>query len=198
MTVNGEETLKELSVEQAGARGNLLPGNPDIVAKPTLLVDGAPDEMDQLTAAAANMAIVATAEQLAAAKKATAEQLEAAKKATAQKLEAAKKERIIERKELDTIFAGSMLKDKVPAIKMPAALKVELFPYQQDGVSWLVHQENNVDSVPPFWKERKSGSKTKWWCHITKEYLDNKPAPIRGSILADGTCIVCGQSAESL
>jgi hypothetical protein len=175
MSVSGKGSLKELSVEQAGARGNMLPGNPDIAAKPTLQVKtGAPDVMAQLVDATANMAIVASP---------TAEEKEAAK-------EAAKQALIIQRKALDTIFADSMNKDKVPAIKMPAALKVELFPYQQDGVSWLVHQENDVDSVPPFWKERQMGSKTKWWCHITNVYQDDKPAPIRGSILADGKCIM--------
>jgi SNF2 family DNA or RNA helicase len=170
MSISGKKILSELSVEQAGkTRENLLPGNPDIVAKPTLQVKtGAPDDMAQLTDAAANMTIATPAEDE----------------------EAAKKRRIVQKKELDTIFADSMLKDHVPDMKMPAALKVELFPYQQDGVRWLAFQENNVDSVPPFWKERQMGSKTKWWCPITNVYQDDKPAPIRGSILADGKCIV--------
>jgi SNF2 family DNA or RNA helicase len=170
MSVSGKKVVfSELSVEQAGTRGNLLPGKSDIVAKPTLQVKtGTPDEMAQLTDAAANMSIVTPAE---------AE-------------EAAKKERIIHRKELDVIFADSILKDQVPAMKMPDALKVELFPYQQDGVRWLAFQENNVDSVPPFWKQRQMGSKLKWWCPITNEFQDDKPAPIRGSILADGKYIV--------
>jgi hypothetical protein len=172
MSVSAKKVFSELSVEQAGTRGNQLPGKPDISAKPTLQVKtGAPDEMDQLTAAAANMAIVTPAE-------------------VEEAVEAAKKERIIHRKELDQIFADSMLKDQVPAMKMPDALNVELFPYQQDGVRWLAFQENNVDSVPPFWKQRQMGSKLKWWCPITSVFQDDKPAPIRGSILADGKCIV--------
>jgi SNF2 family DNA or RNA helicase len=104
--------------------------------------------------------------------------------------EAAKKERIVHRKELDKIFADSMTKDQVPAMKMPDALKVKLFPYQEEGVCWLAFQEDNVDSVPPFWKQRQMGSKLKWWCPISNVYQDEKPAPIRGSILADGKCIV--------
>jgi SNF2 family DNA or RNA helicase len=126
-----------------------------------------PDEIDQLTEAAANMSIDIPAED---------EKAE----------EAAKKERIVQRKELDKLFADSMLKDQVPDMKMPDALNIELFPYQEDGVRWLAFQENNVDSVPPFWKQRQMGSKLKWWCPITQVYQDEKPAPIRGSILADG------------
>jgi SNF2 family DNA or RNA helicase len=174
MSVSGKKVFSELSVEQAETRGNLLPGKPDIAAKPTLQVKtGAPDEMDQLTNAAANMVIDTSAEDE----------------------EAAKKQRIVQRKELDKLFADSMLKDQVPAMKMPDALNVQLFPYQQDGVRWLAFQENNVDSVPPFWKQRQMGSKLKWWCPITSVYQDDKPAPIRGSILADGKCIVYDQSA---
>jgi SNF2 family DNA or RNA helicase len=127
----------------------------------------APDEIDQLTDAAANMSIDIPAED---------DKTE----------EAAKKERIVQRMELDKLFADSMLKDQVPDMKMPDALNIELFPYQEDGVRWLVFQENNVDSVPPFWKQRQMGSKLKWWCPITNVYQDEKPAPIRGSILADG------------
>jgi hypothetical protein len=164
MSVSGKKVFSELSVEQAGTRGNLLPGKPALQVK-----TGAPDEMDQLTNATANMAIVTPAE------------VE----------EAAKKERIIHRKEMEKIFEDSMVKDQVPAMKMPDALNVELFPYQQDGVRWLAFQENNVDSVPPFWKQRQMGSKLKWWCPITSVYQDDKPAPIRGSILADGKCVSC-------
>jgi hypothetical protein len=170
MSVSGKNALGDLSLEQAGKRANALPGKTDIVAKPSLqIITGTPNEMNQLTDATANMSIVTPTEDA----------------------EAAKKERIVHRKELDLIFAdSSTLKDQVPAIDMPDALKVELYPYQKEGVRLLAFHENNVDSVPPFWKERQMGSKLKWWCPISNEYQDHKPAPIRGSILADGKCIV--------
>jgi hypothetical protein len=169
MSASGKKVFSELSAEQVGLRGNLLPGKSDTPAKPALQVKtGAPDAMDQLTNAAANMVIDTSVEDN----------------------EAAKKERIVQRKELDKLFADSMLKDQVPDMKMPDALNIDLFPYQEDGVRWLAFQENNVDSVPPFWKQRQMGSKLKWWCPITNVYQDDKPAPIRGSILADGKCIV--------
>jgi hypothetical protein len=93
MSVSGKKVFSELSLEQAGTRGNVLSGKPDISAKPILQVKtGAPDEMDQLTNATANMAIATPAE--------------------AEK--AAKKQLIIFPKEFDE-FADSMLKDQVPA-----------------------------------------------------------------------------------
>jgi SNF2 family DNA or RNA helicase len=159
MSTNGNKVFSELSVEQAGTRGNLLPEKPDSVVKSTLQVKtGAPDEMDQLTNTTANMAIDTSV----------------------------KDEDINQRNELDRLFADTSFKDQVPDMKMPDALNIELFPYQEDGVRWLAFQENNVDSVPPFWKQRQMGSKLKWWCPITNVYQDEKPAPIRGSILADG------------
>jgi SNF2 family DNA or RNA helicase len=159
MSTNGNKVFSELSVEQARTRGNLLPEKPDKAVKSTLQVKtGAPDEMDQLTKTTANMVIDTSA----------------------------KDGDIDQRNELDRLFADTSLKDQVPDTMMPDALGIKLFPYQQYGVRWLAFQENNVDSVPPFWKQRQMGSKPKWWCPITQVYQDYKPAPIRGSILADG------------
>jgi hypothetical protein len=134
MSVSGKKVFSELSVEQAGTRGNLLPGKPDIAAKPTLQVKtGAPDEMDQLTNAAANMVIDTSAEDE----------------------EAAKKERTIQRKELDKLFADSMLKDQVPAMKMPDALNIELFPDQQ-AVSKFVTTRTRMQFCERFHMDKDS------------------------------------------
>lgn len=102
---------------------------------------------------------------------------------------AAQQERILQQKELNKIFVDSMQEQmkNVPQIEMPVLLKVKLYDYQKDGVRWLVHRENDTESVPPFWKQRKYGSQLKWYCSIVNQAQDMKPAPVRGSILADGT-----------
>lgn len=91
------------------------------------------------------------------------------------------------KRELGAMFQ-SQARDKLIRLKKdhpqpkPKHLNATLFPHQEDGLRWLIHQETNGE-VPPFfyrWRER-------WRCKITHKSFPEEPKPVRGGILADGT-----------
>ena len=87
--------------------------------------------------------------------------------------------------ELDDMFEEQSKKqlENLPDYPMPPQLKnLELFDYQEQGIRWLIHQERNED-VPSYFTRKNEG----WYCEITPHVVRQKPHPIRGGILADGT-----------
>ena len=78
----------------------------------------------------------------------------------------------------------------VPKISMPNILRkngVSLFEHQVDGIRWLTHREKTNTTPAPFYAERKFGSKVLWSDKIQSGRVnyDEKPEPVKGSILAD-------------
>jgi len=100
-------------------------------------------------------------------------------------------------KELDDMFEKQSENkyEGIPEFVRPEGLKEDItfYPYQEDGIRWLLHQETNEDRIPPFWKERTLGaSKNHWWrCSLTGKHQKSRPKSCTGSILA-GTCLSCG------
>jgi SNF2 family DNA or RNA helicase len=129
-----------------------------------------------------------TTSQSADVKPAFTENLISATEKLAIALAAEKAQNQAQAKELDQIFESTKKEQmkNVPAIPMPKQFQVKLFEYQEEGVRWLAHRENDVNDVPPFWKQVQYGSVVKWRCSLTGKTHD-KPAPVRGGILADGT-----------
>ena len=87
--------------------------------------------------------------------------------------------------ELDAMFeeqSNQQLKN-LPAITMPTALKTELFPYQQQGLQWLVHHDKTEKM--PFYEQKKEKNGTIWHCSITNASQPNKPKAFRGGMLCD-------------
>lgn len=85
--------------------------------------------------------------------------------------------------------------DGIAEFERPEGLKegITLYPYQQDGVRWLLHQETDEERIPPFWKERSLGTINKkqwWWNQLTNRYQNEKPKPCKGAILADDMGLV--------
>jgi SNF2 family DNA or RNA helicase len=85
---------------------------------------------------------------------------------------------------LKTQFKG------VPKIAMPKILQkngLQLFPHQVDAIRWLTHREKTNSDAPPFFAERKFGSKVYWSDKIQSGRVnyDEKPEPVKGSVLAD-------------
>jgi hypothetical protein len=71
----------------------------------------------------------------------------------------------------------------LPAFEMPPQLRhLKLFPYQIEGIQWLINQERSND-VPSWFQ--KEGPRT-WLDTITGSTFHFKPRPVRGGILADG------------
>jgi len=95
--------------------------------------------------------------------------------------------------ELDKIFDEQQEHkfDNVPAFEMPRGFRstVSLFPYQQDGVRWMKHQETAAgDRVPPFYKAIRLGVSrdNEWWnCSLTNKKTKDTPVSPSSSILAD-------------
>jgi uncharacterized membrane protein YgcG len=89
-----------------------------------------------------------------------------------------------QQKELDAMF-DQVHKDQmadVPEYPLSPYLKgVKLYDYQIDGIRWLMHQERS-DKLPPFFKRMPNRG---WFCEITQCILAEKPAAMKGCILAD-------------
>jgi hypothetical protein len=85
---------------------------------------------------------------------------------------------------LDNIFEAlqqEQLKD-LPQVSMPKLLSsVKFYQYQEDGVRWMLKQEQQ-ERIPPWFDQRSDG---KWVCQITKVIQHKKPSLVRGSVLAD-------------
>ena len=73
----------------------------------------------------------------------------------------------------------------LPDVPMPKQFeKMDLYDYQKDGIRWLCNQERS-DSKPSWFKQLDNG---KWLCTVSGLSQLKDPHPIRGGILADGTC----------
>lgn len=82
--------------------------------------------------------------------------------------------------------------DNIPPFVMPKGFRdgVQLFPFQQDGIRFLLNQETATDRVAPFWKCVTLGtlSRNEWWkCSLTNKHVKEMPVSPSSSILADGT-----------
>ena len=103
----------------------------------------------------------------------------------------AKKVRDSNQLELDEIFEKNQEHkfDDCPAFCMPQGFRpgIRLFPHQQDGIRWLVHQETARDRILPFYKQVELGQfKKKWWhCTLNQKKTQTPPFAPPSSILAD-------------
>jgi hypothetical protein len=100
---------------------------------------------------------------------------------------ASEKEVEIDVEKLDKVFDAlqtQQLSD-LPQVAMPKHLSsVKFYKYQEDGVRWLLKQEQQ-ERIPPWFVDRSSGHCTKWVCQITGAIQLEKPGLVRGSVLAD-------------
>jgi hypothetical protein len=86
---------------------------------------------------------------------------------------------------LETMFDDVLAKQlaDLPAFDMPPQLRhLKLFPYQIEGIQWLVNQERS-NGVPSWFQQE--GPRI-WLDKITGSTYHFKPKPSRGGILADG------------
>ena len=90
-----------------------------------------------------------------------------------------------QQKQLDDMFdeQSKTQLSNLPQIEMPAALQVELFDYQMDGVRWMFHRETG-HIEPPFYKQVTEGGKTVWLSEITNASQPTPPKSVAGGILA--------------
>lgn len=73
----------------------------------------------------------------------------------------------------------------LPAHDMPRQLShMKLFEYQITGIRWLIHAERRTD-IPAWFTADEPGT---WRDKITGSTWYRRPSPVRGGILADGTC----------
>jgi len=64
------------------------------------------------------------------------------------------------------------------------ALASKLFKHQLEGLSFLMHREND-SGLPPFWKEIKEQGKLVFHNTITNSSTPNRPNSVKGGLLAD-------------
>jgi SWI/SNF-related matrix-associated actin-dependent regulator of chromatin subfamily A3 len=94
-------------------------------------------------------------------------------------------------KELDAMFEelDAHIMDETAAreiMKSLKPMKTSLMEHQQFGVAWMVKRERSEEEVlPPFWEEKVERGKKVFFNSITASSTNDRPATIRGGILAD-------------
>lgn len=73
--------------------------------------------------------------------------------------------------------------EELPAYSIsPLLLIKKLYPYQLQGIRWLIHLEDQAHQLPPWYTKRGGG----FLCSITESYKPRQPPKLGGGILGDG------------